>query len=130
MSYNFYQKQNKYRNQKVEADGEIFDSRKEYNRYCELKLLERAGEISNLRRQEKFILIPTQREPDETGPRGGIKKGKVLERECAYFADFVYTDDEGHIVVEDTKSPVTRTEVYKIKKKLMLERHGIKIKEL
>ena len=119
---------NKYRNRKVEADGMKFDSKKEYARYQELLLLERAEVIHNLQRQVKFILIPTQREPDTIGSKGGIHKGKVIEKECAYVADFVYTTEDGLQVVEDTKG--MRTSEYVIKRKLMLYIHGIRIHEV
>lgn len=119
--------QNKYRNTKTIVDGIEFDSRKEAARYKELKLLEAAGEISNLERQVKFVLIPTQREPDFVGVRGGIKKGKVIEKECSYLADFVYIRD-GEVVVEDTKG--IRTKDYIIKRKLMLYLLGIRIQEI
>lgn len=97
-------------------DGQVFDSQKEYNRWCELRLLERAGMISGLSRQVKYVLIPTQRD----------KMGKLLERECAYYADFVYRQN-GCLVAEDSKGH--KTEAYRIKKKLMLWVHNIKIKE-
>lgn len=119
--------QSKYRNTKTIVDGITFDSRKEASRYRELKILEAAGSISDLRCQEKFVLIPVQREPDVIGVRGGIKKGKVIEKECSYLADFVYTED-GQQVVEDTKG--FRTKDYIIKRKLMLYFYGIKIKEI
>lgn len=119
--------QNKYRNTKTIVDGIEFDSRKEAARYKELKLLEAAGEISNLERQVKFVLIPTQREPDFVGVRGGIKKGKVIEKECSYLADFVYIRD-GEVIVEDTKG--IRTKDYIIKRKLMLYLSGIRIQEI
>lgn len=118
----------KYNNKKVEFEGMSFDSKKEAQRFLELKLLERAGEISDLERQVKFVLIPAQREPDTIGARGGIKKGKLLEREAAYIADFVYTDREGRKIVEDTKG--VKTPEYILKRKLMLEKYGIKIREL
>ena len=112
-------------------NGITFDSRKEAARYQELKLLEKAGEIEDLKLQVKYILIPMQREEDTVGTRGGIKRGKVIERECSYIADFVYKDPKsGETVVEDTKSPATRTTEYIIKRKLMLHVHGIRIKEL
>ena len=117
----------KYNNRKVRRDGLTFDSKKEHKRYNELLLLEQAGEIKNLRRQVKFLLIPTQREPKIIGPRGGVKKGKLLERECAYIADFVYTEN-GKIVVEDTKG--LRTKDYIIKRKLMLYVHNIRVREV
>jgi hypothetical protein len=103
-----------------------FDSLKEYRRFCELRLLERAGQITELKRQVKCVLIPAQYEPDTTGPRGGVKRGKLIERECSYIADFVYVQD-GKLVVEDTKG--FKTPEYRIKKKLLLYIHGIRIKE-
>lgn len=120
------EKPSKYQNETVYMDGERFDSRKEARRYWELTLLQRAGQIADLRRQVKYILIPTQREPAKPGSR---IPGKVIERECAYYADFVYTDKEtGKTVVEDTKG--MRTKDYIIKRKLMLERFGIRIREV
>lgn len=118
---------NKYGSKKVEVDGITFDSKKEANRYKELKLLEQAGEITDLQRQVKFVLIPAQREPDTIGTRGGIHKGKLIEKECAYYADFVYQEN-GKTVVEDTKG--MRTTEYVIKRKLMLYIHKIKISEV
>lgn len=110
---------NKYGARKVQApDGQLFDSQKEHHRYFELKLLERAGRIKGLERQVKYVLIPTQKD----------ESGKVIERECSYYADFVYFDCAlGVKVVEDSKG--VRTDAYKIKKKLMLYVHGIRIKE-
>lgn len=116
----------KYGNKKITVDGVTYDSQKELNRYAELKLMERYGKISDLQRQVKFLLIPAQYEPDTVGKRGGVKRGKLIERECSYVADFVYTDN-GKQVVEDTKG--FRTADYKIKRKLMLSVHGIRIKE-
>lgn len=122
-------KNNKYSNKKVEVDGIIFDSKREAKRYQELLLLEKAGAITNLQRQVKYVLIPTQREPDTVGARGGIHKGEVIEKECAYYADFVYFDREKQeMVVEDTKG--MKTTEYIIKRKMMLYRHGIRIKEV
>lgn len=117
----------KYHSQKVVADGEVFDSRKECRRWQELKLLEKAGEITDLRRQVPFELLPDQREPDRIGPRGGIKKGRIIERKAVYIADFVYKDRSGLEVVEDCKG--MRTKDYIIKRKLILFRFGIRIKE-
>lgn len=103
-----------------------FDSRKECNRYREFQRLETAGRIENLRRQVPFELIPAQREPDREGPRGGKRQGKIIERPCRYIADFAYWQD-GEYIVEDCKG--MRTADYKIKRKLMLWRHGIRILE-
>lgn len=121
----------KYNNRKVYIDGKAFDSRKEGNRYRELKLLEWAGEIQGLELQKRFVLIPAQYETVERYGKKGqrLKDGKrCIEKECAYIADFVYTDNEsGEMVVEDTKG--MKTTDYIIKRKLMLYIHGIKIKE-
>lgn len=94
-----------------------YDSRKEHLRANELKLMQRAGLISDLHEQVKYVLIPAQRDPS----------GKLLERECSYYADFVYSRN-GVTVVEDTKG--VRTPEYKIKRKLMLHIHGIRIHEV
>lgn len=118
----------KYHSKKVKADGMTFDSKREYKRWTELRLLERAGAIRELERQTKFVLIPAQREPDTVGPRGGRIKGKLLEREVAYIADFTYLDETDELVVEDTKG--MRTTDYIIKRKLMLFIHGIRIHEI
>lgn len=124
-----YLTRSKYRNNKITLGGETYDSMKEYYRYLDLVLMQQAGEIKELRRQVKYILIPAQREPDTIGSRGGRKKGKLLEREVAYIADFVYIDvNSGETVVEDTKG--MRTTDYIIKRKMMLYFHHIKIKEV
>ena len=104
---------NKYGAKKIKdpATGFVFDSKAEFTRWCELRILERAGKISDLQRQVKYELIPKQ-------------KG---ERACTYLADFVYKDSDGNTVVEDTKG--VKTDAYRIKRKLMLWVHGIKIKE-
>ena len=125
MKWNYY---NKYKSHKTSANGVVFDSKKEYNRYIELTLLSRSGAIKGLKRQVKFELIPAQYEPDIINPRGKVKKGKLIERAVSYIADFVYTDDNGKTVVEDTKG--FRTKDYIIKRKLLLYMHGIRIKEI
>lgn len=81
-------------------------------------MLERAGEIRNLERQVKFVLIPSQK-----------IDGKVVERECSYIADFKYQDTRtGELIIEDTKG--VKTKEYIIKRKLMLLVYQIKIKEV
>lgn len=117
----------KYHNRKVIVDGIKFDSQKESERYAELKLLEQAGKIQDLQLQVPFELIPMQREPDSIGSRGGVIRGRILERECRYYADFVYFDRELNVtVVEDVKGQHKRLPEYVIKRKLMLWRYGIK----
>lgn len=125
---------NKYGAKKVIIDGITFASKKEGERYSELKLLERAGEISDLQLQVKFLLIPAQRELDSIGRRGGVKKGRTIEQECTYVADFVYTDKSGNKVVEDVKGyrdPSSAAYAkFVIKRKLMLYRYGIRVREV
>ena len=124
---------NKYGNKKVIVDGEVFDSKRELLRWQELKMLERYGLISDLRRQVTYELIPVQREKSTRVYTKGRKKGqpiegKVLEKAVTYIADFVYTNTaSGQQTVEDAKG--MRTRDYIIKRKLMLYIHGIKIQE-
>jgi hypothetical protein len=110
---------NKYGAKKCQLDNMTFDSIAEARRWQELRYLTRAGIIKDVRRQVPFVLIPAQK--DETG--------RVIERAVVYRADFVYTED-GKTVVEDVKSEATKTREYVIKRKLMLYRYGIRIKEV
>lgn len=99
---------NKYRNKKVIVDGKEFDSKREGNRYKELKLLERAGEISDLQLQKKYLLIPKQKD----------------ERSVSYIADFYYTENNKE-VVEDVKSKITAKKTdYIIKRKLFKQKYS------
>ena len=108
---------NKYGARKTEVDGIVFDSKHEAERYAELKMMQKYGIISDLQLQVPFELIPAQK-----------RRGKTI-RECKYVADFVYFDKEmEETVVEDAKG--MKTEVYKLKKKLMLWEYGIEIKEV
>ena len=128
----------KYGNRKTSVDGKDFDSKKEAKRYQELRLLQWSGQIQNLQTQVKYVLIPAQREASfevyKSGPNKGRRKpGKVIEHECSYVADFVYTQD-GETVVEDVKGyrdPASAGYAkFVIKRKLMLERYGIQVKEV
>ena len=119
---------NKYSADKVVVDGIEFASKREARQYRDLVLLLKSGEISDLRMQVKYLLIPAQREPDIIGPKGGRKPGKLIEHEVSYVADFVYKDKDGNEIVEDTKG--FRTKEYIIKRKLMLWVHGIRIREV
>ena len=127
-------KVNKYGNKKIVIDGEVFDSKREAKRYQELKLLEKCGAISDLKRQVTFELLPTQKEKSTRVFTKGRKKGqpiegKVIEKAVTYKADFVYTyTTTGKEVVEDVKG--MRTKDYILKRKMMLYFHGIKIQEV
>ena len=115
---------NKYNAKKTNVDGIEFDSQKEANRYCELKLMQRANLISNLRMQVKYELVPKQVNAD----------GKT-ERSVDYIADFVYREKGKDIdTVEDVKGYRDPKSVpyakFVIKKKLMLYFHGITVKEI
>lgn len=100
-------------------------SRKEHRRAITLRILQRAGRITNLREQVPFDLIPAQWTDKDTN---GKTVRTLIERPCRYIADFVYTDSQGNTVVEDTKG--VRTKEYIIKRKLMLWIHGIRISEI
>lgn len=108
----------KYGAQKTEVDGITFASKHEAHRFVELKYMERAHLISGLQLQRRFTLLGAQK--DETG--------KVIERPLTYVADFVYKDQSGKTVVEDAKG--FRTDVFRIKKKLMLSIYGIRVIEV
>lgn len=96
------QSRSKYGNKKIVYNGIKFDSRKEMNRYIELKLLQRAGKISELQLQVPFTLL-------EAGNG---------ERGVKYIADFVYIDADGNKIVEDVKSEATKKkEAYILKRK-------------
>ena len=104
-------KKSKYGAVKTEVDGIKFDSKHEAKRYQELRLLEQAGEITNLCLQVPFELIPKS------------KYGMPIR----YIADFTYNDGNGQPIVEDAKG--VKTPVYRLKRRLMAELNGIEIKE-
>lgn len=109
------EKKSKYNSVKVtDPDGLIFDSKKEYKRYKELKLLLKAGAIGFLGRQIEFQFT--------------IGGNKV----ASYYADFMYRDSiTGELIVEDVKSDATRKlPVYRLKRKMMLLQHKITIREV
>lgn len=107
-------KKSKYHAEKCNG----YDSKKEYYRAQQLKLWLKARVISELREQVVFLLIPSQ-----------INSERIEEKPVRYKADFVYIDNAtGQMVVEDTKG--YRTPEYIIKRKLMLQVHGITIKEI
>lgn len=114
-SYMCNGKVSKYKNKKVEYKGMIFDSKKEYLRYLVLEDKWNKGEIKNLKRQVPYILVPS------------FNLNKKKYREMKYLADFVY-EENGKQVVEDVKG--IRTDVYKLKKKLMAYIYQIEIKEV
>ena len=122
---NQQKKANKLNAVKTNIDGLKFDSKSEAKRYTELKMLQAAGEISDLKTQVKFVLIPSQKGED----------GKVIEKECSYIADFVYYDNRANkTIVEDVKgyvNPASSTYAkFVIKRKLMLYIHGIRVTEV
>ena len=107
----------KYRNKPTVYQGQRYDSKREAERFMELSLMERAGIIRDLKRQVDFELLPTQKRAD----------GKT-ERKVVYRADFTYYRGK-NFIVEDVKSPVTRTKDYVLKRKLLLFRYGYSIFE-
>jgi transcriptional antiterminator len=119
----------KYGNKKAKHDGMIFDSRRERNRYIILSALQRAGEISDLRMQVTYELLPAIYEMEEKQLKTKVKMvQRCAQRAVHYIADFVYKDKEGNEVVEDTKG--MRTKEYLLKKKMMRALLGIQIKEV
>lgn len=142
MKRNWNRKNNtKLNNKSIIIDGIKFDSKKEGSRYCELKLLQRAGKISDLELQKKYELIPAQYKTVETGEyyKVGEQKGQpktkqvCVEQSVVYIADFVYQEN-GQTVVEDVKGyrdPASATYAkFVLKRKMMLWFHGIKITEI
>lgn len=109
-------KESKYHNKKCVYKGIKFDSLKEMRYYAKLELLEKAGEISELKRQVEFILIETFKLEDKT------------YRKTKYIADFTYKDKEGKYHIVDTKG--FKTPEYLLKKKLMAWKYGIEIEEV
>ena len=104
-------RRNKYNAKKIKIDGHTFDSKREAERYCELKLFVKAGEIRNLELQPRFLL------QDKFVDKQGNKHRKI-----EYVADFLYIDKLGRNIVEDVKGVLT--DVYKIKKKIFLKKYG------
>lgn len=119
----------KYGNKKAKASGKVFDSRRERSRYYTLQVLEKAGEISELRMQVPFEIIPAIYETVEVQLKTKTKQvQKLVQRAAHYVADFVYKDKDGNMVVEDSKG--FRTKEYLLKKKMMRAFLGITIKEV
>lgn len=105
-------RRSKYGNTKVKADGYTFDSKAEYARYCELKLLEEAGQIEDLRVHPSFVIMDGYTEPNT---------GKKI-RTRRYEADFRYwNEDTGQMIVEDVKGK--RTAFFNLKWDLVRQRY-------
>lgn len=130
---------NKFGAKKIKdpATGFVFDSKAEFTRWRQLRLMEMAGKITKMQRQVKYELIPTQRmestEIYKAGPQKGLPKpGIVIEKPCSYVADFVYIDSDGQINVEDVKGykKGAAYDLFTIKRKLMLYVHGIRVREV
>lgn len=122
-------RKSKYGNKKAKANGKVFDSKTERSRYYTLQMLEKAGEISDLRLQVPFEIIPAIYETVEVQLKTKTKQvQKLVQRAAHYVADFVYKDKDGNMVVEDSKG--FRTKEYELKKKMMRAFLGITIKEV
>lgn len=107
------EKKSKYSSAKTDIDGIRFDSKKEAEFYAELKLREKAGEITHLRLQPRYLL------------QEAFKHDGKQYREIEYVADFEYVEN-GVTVVVDVKG--FKTAVYMIKRKLFLYKYGDKVK--
>lgn len=109
-------RKNKYNNRKVRADGKVFDSKKEFDRWCVLKLMMKSGEIEGLKHHELFTLLPPC---------------KNYKRPLQYEADFTYyksSENGGELIVEDVKG--FRTNLYLVKRRMMSQLLGIEVKEV
>jgi hypothetical protein len=106
-------RRSKYGNQSTGLDGRRFDSKREAKRFAELKLLQMAGKVRQLQCQVRFRIDVND------------------EHVCDYIADFCYEEMDGSgdwfAIVEDVKG--CRTEVYKLKRRLMSAVHGVQIRE-
>jgi len=106
-------KASKYHNRKTEFAGRVFDSRKEADRYQELLWMQQAGLIQDLELQPRYDLIVN-------GHKLGFYRGDFRYKDVA-------TDS---VILEDVKSPATRTAVYRLKKKLVKALYGVEIIEV
>ena len=94
-------------------DGVVFDSKKEASRYAELKLLQRAGQISELQLQPSWVV-------EING-----------QRLCRYSCDFSYLDKERGFVLEEVKSSGSvKDAAYKLRRRAAELAYGIKIVEV
>ena len=119
----------KYGNNKIKNAFGTYDSELEWSRFVFLSNRQKEGEISNLRRQVEYLLIPAQYGTEIRHLKTKDKEVRVLlERPCSYIADFVY-ERNGKTIVEDCKgAKAIITETAKIKKKLLLWVHGIELR--
>ena len=119
----------KYGNKKIKNAFGTYDSELEYARFVFLSNRQKEGEISGLRRQVEYLLIPAQYGTEIRHLKTKDKEVRVLlERPCSYIADFVY-ERNGKTIVEDCKgAKAIITETAKIKKKLLLWVHGIELR--
>lgn len=126
-------KRPKYGNQKVKCDGQVFDSKKEYQRYLFLKRAEEDGLIENLRCQVQFELEPAVLEEYEVELKTKtVTRTRVAQRAMHYTCDFCY-DKDGKQVVEDVKGSemqAKRDTAYQLRKKLLFARFRIRVKEV
>lgn len=121
----------KYNSKRITTADGVFDSKKEYKRWLYLKGLEEKGSIYNLQRQTEYVLIPAQYRELLDAKAKKLKK-KCVERACKYKADFEYELSDGQIIVEDVKGyrGGGAYSVFVIKRKLMLEKYNIRVKEI
>ena len=107
---------NKYRNKQKVIQGHVFDSKKESERFLELRQWKKMGKIAELDLQPSFTL------------QGGFEDAQGKKHQpIIYFADFMYRDQKtGEVIVEDVKG--IKTEVYRIKKKLFLYKYNLDYK--
>lgn len=100
---NWNKPKSKYHNEPVTVDGITFDSKGEHSRFCFLKLMEQAGEISDLRYHVKYTLFPKGTVDIRRLPDGREIELRRYDKEHWYEADFVYINKKGEEIVEDFK---------------------------
>lgn len=108
----------KYGNKKTTIDGVTFDSKREADRWSHLCMLQRAGRISELRRQVAYVLAPSVKFEGSTRAKPAIR----------FIADFEYVE-AGARIVEDVKSkPTAKLPAFQLKRHLMKHLHGIDVR--
>lgn len=108
----------KYGNKKTKVGDFVFDSKREAERWCHLRVLERAGRITELRRQVAYVLAPSVKFTGARAAKPAIR----------FIADFEYVE-AGARIVEDVKSTVTaKLPAFQLKRHLMKSIHNIDVR--
>lgn len=131
MGYFRYNRGNKYGAKKVKIDAQTFDSEKEGKRYAFLKLMERAGEISNLQTHVRYEILPKVEHTETVQLKTKTKVVAITDQRAVFYtADFVYTNTKtGEEIVEDVKgSKSTITKDAELRFKMFFFRYHKKVR--